>query len=177
MTQLLRYVPVLLLVSACAADSLTDVPLPPQRPVPFRPPPVECDEESVDAIQMPVETVKPNMLIILDASGSMTTGTPTRWDASVTAIKEIVAAYGHAIRFGLSVFPSDGDCGAGQIDVPVSDTSAGAISTVLDANAPTGMTPIAGSLNSVLANPFAAGLGDENRDNFILLVTDGEETC
>lgn len=74
--------------------------------------------------------VQPNMLILLDRSGSMnesvsgpyanvgTAACPDqsvkRWNIAVDAINQVLAARGNVIRFGLSTYPSRDRCGGSQ---------------------------------------------------------------
>ena len=55
---------------------------------------------------------KPNMMICQDRSGSMQ---GTKWTQAVNAIQYILNNYGTALRFGLDMYPSNNDCGAGNI--------------------------------------------------------------
>jgi hypothetical protein len=153
--------------------------------------------------------VKPNMLIVLDRSGSMNgcvTGTQSRWAQAVGAVQAVLGANGDKIRFGLSTYPAKcsgaqpctgicdsgsantcnnncgggNNCQAGGVDVAVSDNTS-AITTSLAANFPGGYTPTSGTLNAVLGNRQGFGLPVAGetlpRDNYVLLVTDGEANC
>lgn len=55
----------------------------------------------------------PDMLIVLDRSGSMRMGGVNRWDPSVSGIKAITASLGDRISFGLMAFPGTGSGGGG----------------------------------------------------------------
>lgn len=111
--------------------------------------------------------------------------TPSKWETAVDAVDTLVAQYAGIIRFGLTVFPTVWDdsitdgasCPAGRIDVPVSSGGSAAIPTFLADVSPYGLTPIHGTLSTILADTEASGLGDLDRNNYVLLITDGEETC
>lgn len=58
--------------------------------------------------QLGTTLVKPNMLVVLDRSGSMAAcdaACDTRWNAATKAINTVLGAYSDRIRFGLSTFP------------------------------------------------------------------------
>lgn len=126
--------------------------------------------------------VNSNMFIAFDKSGSMmnpiVTGGMSKWDIATTAIKQVTAQYQSQIQFGLMMFPAGGgnsqQCVPGPVAVSVGDQRAAQISTALDANGPGGRTPIGGVLTSAGMVPE---LADPMRANYVMLVTDGAETC
>ncbi len=116
-------------------------------------------------------TTPPEVLILLDRSGSMAdpiAGT-SKWSQATASVNDLVLAFRTKLRFGLMLFPSGG-CSAGTIDVPVGADSANAIAAALAAATPLGGTPIAASLGN-----SAAAMTASRR--YVLLVTDGGETC
>ncbi|MBI3182857.1 MAG: VWA domain-containing protein [Myxococcales bacterium] len=117
-----------------------------------------------------------NFLVDLDKSGSMseTVAGRTKWSIAVDAVKQVTAQQQASIRFGLQLFPGAEVCKPAGVSVQVADSTAPAIATVLDATAPGGKTPIGGVLNSAAT---VQALSDPNRANYVMLVTDGKETC
>jgi len=115
----------------------------------------------------------PDVLILLDHSGSMggLVGAQSKWSHATSAVNKLVTAFPGELRFGLMLLPALGSsCSGGVLDVPVGDNTAAAISTALSATPPTGGgTPIAASLQNALGALGASA--------FVLLVTDGGETC
>ena len=133
-----------------------------------------CEGEAFTA-----EAVPPNVLIVLDKSGSMDNniGNMTKFEIAQGAIATLLTNYGATVRFGLSLYPSNSGCGNGLIDVPIDVGTEVAINTAINVVAtagPNGSTPIGDSLDSYRSY---VGLQDAGRQNFILLITDGEETC
>jgi hypothetical protein len=133
--------------------------------------------------------VPPNMLIVLDRSGSMNecVGVAHKWDAALAAIDEVTLAHSSKVRFGLSTYPqlcagtgacdsgcnnncynacpvdSDppvGNCNAGVVDVPVGDGTRTAIMSSLNANEPGGNTPTGPTLRNIVSNPSSFRLPD-----------------
>lgn len=113
--------------------------------------------------------------------------TTTKWEAAIDAIEHAVGDYAAAVRWGLTLFPdTTGDsCGQDAIPIPVGDSHAGTISTLLtnalqttDPLYPSGpcVTNIDTGLQSAGTDP---GLADPTRPNFLMLVTDGAQskTC
>lgn len=128
---------------------------------------------------------KKNVMIILDASGSMglLNGGRTRMDAAKDALRRYVATtQTSGINMGLMVY---GHKGSNAVtDKPISCASAeqlASIGTITSANLdtylnlikPTGWTPIGLAISNAQAN-FT---GKEQDNNEIMLVTDGDETC
>lgn len=146
--------------------------------------------------------VIPEMLIVLDRSGSMRRGGVNRWDPSVSGLKAITASLQSVIEFGLMAFPGQADCSAitdpllqaacqllgagndasceaGSLDVPIALNNAGAIASALDSMAPNGATPTAATLQA--AHTFFGGnfqAPDQlSAPKYVLLVTDGAPNC
>lgn len=119
----------------------------------------------------------PDMLIVLDRSGSMSSksGFLSKWSHAVTAVNSLVGSYDSQIRFGLMLFPGSGSsCAAGGIDVGVKNNAKGSIAAKLAMSWPGGNTPIASSLKA--AHGYLTKI-DPKKTKYVLLVTDGGETC
>lgn len=135
--------------------------------------------------------VTPDMLIVLDRSGSMED--EGRWAPSVDAVRSVTQELGDAIRFGLALFPNQdmamnggglfggggASCTPGDVVVPVGDATAGMIGTTLDAATSRGGTPTAETLEAVLSSFGPVDLDPDAVVNprYVLLVTDGQPTC
>lgn len=123
------------------------------------------------------ESVPPNVMILLDKSGSMDRsagGGQTKWEAAVNAIESLLATYGDQIRFGLVVYPDGNRCAPGKVLVDVGANTASDIIDTLASTSPEGSTPIGASLEAMRGHP---SLSDPGRENYVLLITDGEEMC
>ncbi|MCA9664362.1 MAG: VWA domain-containing protein [Myxococcales bacterium] len=120
----------------------------------------------------------PDVMIVLDRSGSMAwlSGWQSKWEQAQAAVRSVLATYGKRVRFGLMLFPGapDEDCVAGTVTVPAADNTSAAITAALG-TLPGGGTPIAASLAN--ARTYFASSGSSGRDRYVLLVTDGGETC
>lgn len=122
------------------------------------------------------ESIPPNMLILFDRSGSMGFGPGSKLDEARVAINAMVTKY-PTNRYGFSPYSGDGNCGDGLLEVAIADNSASQIvaatNSVFMAGG-SGGTPIGGTLIAHLNEP---GLMDPSRENYILLITDGAESC
>lgn len=138
-----------------------------------------CEGEAYQA-----ENVPPNVLIVLDRSSSMNDniGGGTKWEVAIQAIEDVLASHGDRIRFGLALYPgtnqscsAGANCAAGAVFVDCGTSTATDINDFLaDAHTCSFGTPTAEMLTSLLDYE---GLQDTTRQNFILLVTDGQSTC
>ncbi len=142
------------------------------------------DPENCEELVARAMPTTPDMLIVLDRSGSMKDFRVNRWDPSVSAVKAITSSLDDQIRFGMMLFPKPagllGDaCVPGELEVPIALSAGPAIATTLDGTQPGGGTPTGatlqaaqGILDGLMTSPDAAP-----SPKFILLVTDGQPTC
>jgi hypothetical protein len=137
--------------------------------------PMTCGGELFQAAK-----VNSNMFIAFDKSGSMNDpiNGVSKWNIATSAIKQVTQQYQSQIQFGLMLFPAGAgntqQCVPGPVAVTVGDQRATMISSALDANMPGGRTPIGGVLTAAGQVPE---LADPMRANYVMLVTDGSETC
>lgn len=128
--------------------------------------------------------IEPDILIVLDRSGSMRMNGVNRWDPSVSGITSIVSMLEDRVRFGLMMFPGtgggrgDNNCTPGSLNVGVGDPGAAdsIIDTLSDTD-PGGRTPTSQTLAAV-----RQVIGDSSADGpispkYVLLVTDGAPNC
>jgi len=157
---------------------------------------VVCDEVGFN-----IEALPPNLLILLDRSGSMSGTVPgtglNRWEVARAAIIQVTATFQSMIRFGLATYSSclSGGCSAGAIQVPITLDNASAIDGFLSATAGEGSSngaqvngqgliqylcdsgdPETSTGASLQALVGESTLASTDLDNAILLVTDGEES-
>jgi Mg-chelatase subunit ChlD len=143
-------------------------------------------KESSEAATTPASTV--NLELILDVSGSMgqlvSTG-ETRMEAAKRVLHDVIAGIPdrEGINVGLRIYGHEGDntqagaavsCASSELVVPLSGVNKDALRLAVATLQPTGWTPIGLSLERAGAD-FAGA--DEASRNYIVLVTDGLETC
>jgi len=139
----------------------------------------------------------PNVVFVVDKSGSMSDTanagqSQSKWQDLVDIMTRDdlsgsgqgfvadLAARGSAsdpVRVGLVTFPADGSdsCGAGVLQVSPSGSGASQVASVLNAVGPNGGTPTAASL--LIAGQSFSGVTEDNRSNFVVLMTDGAPNC
>jgi MYXO-CTERM domain-containing protein len=124
----------------------------------------------------------PNLVIVLDKSGSMRQApngqaesdpAKQKWGIAVRALTALVNRYNNQLPIGLSLFPSDGGCGTATLNVPPAYDTAARIIQAMNGSGPGGSTP---TCTAVTAIAGANALKDATRKQFLLLVTDGEPT-
>lgn len=153
---------------------------------------MNCGEESFE-----LEAVPPNVVVVLDRSGSMADnswdgdddpGTPdvTRWNSLYNVVESVVTSFNDDINFGAQYFPSDSAFdqlgqGACLVDaspeVPVDAMNADAVLASLEPPGTEdlmGATPATAGVESALEHLL--GL-DDQVDRFMILVTDGAANC
>jgi Mg-chelatase subunit ChlD len=132
--------------------------------------------------------IAPDILIVLDRSGSMRNRGTDRWGPSVSALGTITSSLDESVKFGLMVFPGEADeaalmvkcnairdpgdredclnsgvddtCAAGTVVVPVGAHTAAPIAEALANMEPSGGTPTASSLAAA-----HTALGSGRNDN------------
>jgi MYXO-CTERM domain-containing protein len=122
----------------------------------------------------------PSLLLVLDKSSSMITGSVpsgiTKWAAARTAVSTISTRYESSIDLGLLVFPNPDHCSVSGVAVDVGPGNAAAIASYLVTPPPTSgnYTPMAQALDVAAAY---APLSDPTRRRAAVLVTDGWQYC
>jgi hypothetical protein len=124
----------------------------------------------------------PDMLIVLDRSGSMMLPPglfpvgDSKWTIMKTSLATVLAAREANIRFGLTVFPTDEDCGVDPgARVPIQLNNAAAISSWLNGSGPGGNTPAHFGLQEALA--YYQTIPVNPAGQYVLFATDGIPNC
>lgn len=131
----------------------------------------------------------PDMLIVLDRSDSMKLSPdggdagPSKWDLAQTAVDKITAPpIDTTLRFGLELLPDQslkkgdaGSCGSGLLETTLGLSNGAAIASTLSTTDLLSGTPIGGALG--VAETTLAGIHQASRAQYVILVTDGNETC
>ncbi len=140
--------------------------------------------------------LKPNLMMLIDKSGSMNDGensmqpvsgtNPRKMDTLKSVMGTFLSSQGRVARMGMTIYPKGTQCDASganevmnAIAVP-SDSDAdlqaqaSAINTNVQGLVPGGGTPTALSLQFVGSLPE---LNDPQREDFVLLLTDGLPNC
>lgn len=131
--------------------------------------------------------IPPNLLIVLDRSCSMTQkiGAQSKWDIAVAALNGLMTTYDGQIRFGITLFPDKvaPSCGQDMIPVHPGPGNETAIQTMLtnsltmgDPLFPNGpcVTNIDTAVQQAQGEP---ALLDTTRKNYVLLLTDGQQSA
>lgn len=154
-------------------------------------------DRSCGSMQVDAGRVPPNLLIVMDRSGSMSKDLDDapRWDLAKKAVSTVLEAYNESIRFGVATYSAclPGGCSAGQVTVPIGDSQGAAVQEFLTPRVGRGSsdgqqmdgdeilylcdsknaeTSTGKTLLSFVGEP---SLQDPERPNAILLLTDGAE--
>jgi len=132
-----------------------------------------CDEQSIQLWNDPVR-----VMILIDHSATMS---GSKWDVARNAIYNLMETFAvTSLEFGLDVLPdaSSYDC---EVSAPVvidsgPDTETD-ISDVLAAMITTSSTPIYDAMSTFIDPDYAPGLAANLYDKYLVLVTDGMDSC
>ncbi len=118
----------------------------------------------------------PEVMFILDASGSMTedAGGKCKMDAAKEVMGEIVPELELEVRIGLTAYGHrrKGDCSDIEVVIPPGSTDRDALLARVNSMEPKGKTPISSAILTV-----AGLLKTKENETTIVLVSDGIETC
>lgn len=154
-----------------------------------------CSAKSYASQQVPS-----SILFVVDRSGSMDCNAPpvqtvqsceqaalrqdpnqpSRWETTVKALNDsFTGLSGSSASIGLSLFSNDGNCGVDATPVvdlaPTSAVQVNALSEAMAAAKPAGGTPIVGAV--VLAYQHLHEQLHAPGNRYVVLITDGEESC
>ncbi len=117
------------------------------------------------------------LFILVDQSGSMSDGTPSKWQQARTAIQTIMTSpTAEDVQFGFGAFPSDGDCAADDIVIyPVPDATPTNVDSYFG-DGPYGNTPLTFALE-FFQTDSTANLRNTSYHNAILVISDGMDSC
>lgn len=119
----------------------------------------------------------PNVLILLDRSGSMLDD--DKWGQAKQAIEQGVIPFLDRLRFGLIAFPWGTGCGVPDesLRVPIGEATVENLTNVFVEALPIdeALTPLADAINR--GKIVLDDLNDTNRRGVLVLLTDGVETC
>jgi len=144
--------------------------------------------EPCDVAMATLQPIPPNIILVLDKSGSMVAQTPTRWSELYNVVDAVVTAFESQINFGAWLFPSiqatnDLNQNACVVnanpEVGVAPNNAAAIlAGIPPANSTSatikGGTPAARTIDSAVT--YLKGLNPQN-PRAIILITDGAANC
>lgn len=135
-----------------------------------------------DAADFEIDVVPVRLMILLDRSGSMTEGEPTKWDQARSALQEMLGANNDGgIEFGFDAFPDDGNCGV--VGKLIADSTPGSIATIekaliaMDKPSSGSQTPLCKAMNRFTNPSYAPQFLSPNAQRYLLIVSDGEDNC
>lgn len=118
------------------------------------------------------------IFVLIDQSGSMSEGTPPKWDQARTALRTVMTSPAASdIEWGMGLFPTDGDCGIdGLVIDPVPSATSASVDGYFGSHSPNGNTPL-GFTMEYFTWDGEAGIYDSAYHNALLVVSDGVDTC
>ncbi|MCU0665078.1 MAG: VWA domain-containing protein [Myxococcota bacterium] len=139
-----------------------------------------ADTQGCDGQEFAIEVLPTNLMVLLDMSSSMVTAppTPTKWEQARAALVTLLSQWDSEINFGLDIFPDDGDCGVSKaVTADVAPGNATNIIHYLNGASPYGTTPLCMALRKMSDTSYAKGLWSGNAASYLVLVSDGTDTC
>lgn len=148
--------------------------------------------ESTTPVMNEIVGDPPDMLLVVDVSGSMCSPLVDAFPPSMTsklaimkaALRDLVVAKDARINFGMMLFPAGGECGAGTVRNPIMPRNASAITATLStlreglfdcATMNTGATPTHLSIDA--ARAYYGTIPPNPVGRYVLLATDGLPNC
>jgi hypothetical protein len=130
-------------------------------------------------MQLSPESVAPNLLLVVDKSGSMkdpisSATTQRKIDDTKSALNLLLDQGDGSINFGFLPYPGSDSCSSGSVRVDCAEDSVPAIQSRVNQLSPGGGTPTGPALQEALDY---GPLHDSARSNFVVLLTDGKPTC
>ena len=134
-----------------------------------------CATTTAAATRLPV-----NLLIVLDHSGSMRDGTPSKWSGAVAGLQTLLTSLTDDTRVGITVFPAtSGNASAAssyatpRVAVGPLSTTRSQIQGVLSSTQPNGSTPMNCAMQGT--NEYYGAFPLDGSRN-VILITDGQPT-
>lgn len=125
------------------------------------------------------------LMLLQDISGSMVmddSGTllppPNKWTIARSALAKMLNSYEAEIAFGFDTFPNNGLCGVDQ--PPQSDTQKNNAQTIIglmDMIDPDGSTPLLLAMKKYLSSTYAPIFSSDGATKYLVVVSDGGDTC
>jgi MYXO-CTERM domain-containing protein len=121
----------------------------------------------------------PRVMVVLDKSSSMQTGTIggiTKWSIARSALGQVMTQLEDHAEVGLMTFPRPDRCGPGGLDVAPALYSRSSIMNVLGAPPPqyNNFTPMAQTLEAAAQEPT---LVEADAPRYVILISDGWQWC
>jgi hypothetical protein len=139
------------------------------------PPPESCGGEATE-----FERLKPNIFLMLDKSGSMGSGSGSKWDQAITALDRLAGNLYGDLRFGFAVFPGNGSCTNPVRHLAMGDYTAAQLRASWAGMTASGNTPMATALRFIRENGWVNDPTDPNdaaRAKAVVLINDGAPNC
>lgn len=147
----------------------------------------DSEEDDCDTQELKMHYVSSKLMILLDRSWSMGSNKPpTKWNQARKALTYLLTNWSSGalpLEFGFDVFPDDNSCGTSK--PVIVDSASGTGGQILDYLAdnevpPDGTTPLCEALrrfNRAEFPHYAPGFTSLKSDSYLVLVSDGEDTC
>jgi len=139
------------------------------------------------AVDQPLNKLPPDILIVLDKSGSMndsadgtctgTCGANSKWSQTTAALTQVITQTDATVNWGLKFFasPNGGMCGVNQgADVAIRPNNATAVNNAIGGQTPGNSTPTRSAIDA--GSAYLKTVTEPN-PKFLLLATDGLPNC
>ncbi len=130
-----------------------------------------------------IEAAPVRLMILQDISGSMADYNPSKWEQAKQALTAMLNNYDQELEFGFDVFPNNGSNSADSCGVSepvIVDSAKNNAQNIIGRFAniePEGNTPLLASMRNFLYDTYAASFLNDDATSYLLVVSDGDDTC
>jgi hypothetical protein len=141
------------------------------------------DEKHCGFEKFELERLPPELMLVLDRSGSMRMkdvpgSANSRWEEMIPAVTETISKTDSLVSWGLKTFPTTAACNVSEgVEVPIAGMNSGNVNGFIEMTRPNedqGGTPTAAAVSRALAYLKTR---ETKNPKYIVLATDGEPTC
>jgi hypothetical protein len=139
----------------------------------------DTDEEVCAEVDFSIEPSPVRIMILQDVSGSMKQGNPPKWAQAKEALGAVLDKYSSNIQFGFDIFPNAACNTSGPLLMDTGRKTSEKIKDLLEKTTinMNGLTPLWAGMMNFVVKDYAPKFTDGKFASYLLVVSDGEDSC